>query len=214
MYVGTAKGEIYVTQLGGGTQGSNNWLNVSTGLDGSPVQSIITNPNRGSHQAYAVTQRGVYVIADSIVSATNPTPTWVNITGNIHSLAYTIYGQSYNPATDPNTTTYNQAISLTSIMADWRYAIPNDPTNPSAGTHPCFMSAAIRGCISRPTMARRGTFSLTRLTARSCRGAICRMSRSQASACRSATSISTPACPIWLVHTILARLRPLPIQTF
>ena len=137
MYVGTAKGEIYVTQLGGGTQGSNNWLNVSTGLDGSPVQSIITNPNRGSHQAYAVTQRGVYVIADSIVSATNPTPTWVNITGNIHSLAYTIYGQSYNPATDPNTTTYNQAISLTSIMADWRYAIPNDPTNPTRGDLPC-----------------------------------------------------------------------------
>ena len=48
-------------------------------------------------------------MANSIPSATNPTPTWVNITGNIHNLPYTIFGQSYNPTTDPNAIKLNQA---------------------------------------------------------------------------------------------------------
>ena len=107
IYVGTSTGQIYVTQDGGGSGTSNNWINVSTGLDGSQVKSIITNPSRGSHQAYAVTQKGVYVIADSVPSASNPTPTWVNITGNIFNLPYTIFGQNYDPTTDPNAVKYN-----------------------------------------------------------------------------------------------------------
>ena len=73
-------------------------------MDGSAVEQIITDPARGSHDAYAVTTDGVYYLADSILSATNPTPTWVNITGNLKTLAYSIFGQSYNPATDPNAT--------------------------------------------------------------------------------------------------------------
>ena len=103
------------------------------GLDGSQIESIVTNPTRGSHEAYAVTKKGVYVIANSIPSATNPTPTWVNITGNIFNLPYTIFGQNYNPTTDPNAITYNLATSLTSIVADWEYAIPNNPANLSRG---------------------------------------------------------------------------------
>ena len=47
-------------------------------------------------------RKGVYYIANSVPSATNPTPTWVNITGNIHQIAYSIFGQSYNPATAVN----------------------------------------------------------------------------------------------------------------
>ena len=39
-------------------------------------------------------------------------PPWVNITGNIHNLPYTIFGQSYNPTTDPNAIKLNQAQSL------------------------------------------------------------------------------------------------------
>ena len=109
IYVGTSTGQIYVTQDGGGSGTSNNWINVSTGLDGSQIESIITNPTRGSHQAYAVTKKGVYVLADSIPSATNTTPTWVNITGNIFKLPYTLFGQNYDPTTDPNAITYNLA---------------------------------------------------------------------------------------------------------
>ena len=136
IYVGTGTGQIYVTQDGGGSGTSNNWINISTGLDGAAVKSIITDPTRGSHEAYAVTTTGVFFMANSIPSATNPTPTWVNITGNIHNLAYTIFGQAYNPTTDPNAIKLNQAVSLSSIIADWRYAIPVDPSDPSKGYYP------------------------------------------------------------------------------
>jgi len=131
IYVGTVKGQVYVTQDGGGSGASNNWLNISLGLDGSPVKSIITDPIRGSHDAYAVTSTGVFYLADSILLGNNPTNTlyqWVNITGNLKTLAYSIFGQAYNPATDPNSPKYNQAVSLSSIVADWRYAIPNSPS--------------------------------------------------------------------------------------
>ena len=56
IYVGTSTGQIYVTQDGGGSGTSNNWINISTGLDGSQVESITTDPTRGSHAAYAVTK--------------------------------------------------------------------------------------------------------------------------------------------------------------
>jgi len=136
IYVGTSTGQLYVTQDGGGSGTSNNWINISTGLDGSQIKSIVTDPARGSHDAYAVTQKGVYFIANSIPSATNPTPTWVNITGNIFKLPYTLFGQNYDPTTDPNAITYNLTNSLNSIVADWEYTIPNNPANPSAGFHP------------------------------------------------------------------------------
>ena len=52
-------------------------------------------------------------------------------------LAYSIFGQNYDPTTDTaNSVTLNQAITLSAIVADWRYQIPNDPTDPAQGTHP------------------------------------------------------------------------------
>jgi large repetitive protein len=128
IYVGTAKGQIYVTQDGGGSGAGNNWLNISLGLDGSAVQSIITDPTRGSHDAYAVTSTGVFYLPDSILLGNNPADTvyeWINITANLKTLAYSIFGQNYNPATDPNSEPYDQAVSLSAIVADWRYDIPN-----------------------------------------------------------------------------------------
>ncbi len=146
IYVGTAKGEVYVTQDGGGSGGGNNWFNISLGLDGSTVRSIITDPARGSHDAYAVTNTGVFYLPDSILLANDPTNTafeWVNITGNLKSLAYSIFGQAYNPATDPDSPTYFQAVSLSSIVADWRYAIPNSPAYANGPTvHPALYVGA------------------------------------------------------------------------
>ena len=154
IYVGTATGQIYVTQDGGGSGTSNNWLNISLGLDGSTIQSIITDPTRGSHDAYAVTSTGVFYIKDSVLLGNNPTNTadqWVNITGNIHNLAYTLFGQTYDPTTDPNSTfTYNQAQGLTSIVADWRYQIPNNHGQPQPRISPgALCRPAIRASTSR-----------------------------------------------------------------
>jgi len=148
IYVGTSTGQIWATQDGGGNGQGNNWVLVGSttnGLDGSKIESIITDPVRGSHEAYAVTQRGVYFIANSIPSATNPNPTWVNLTGNIFDQPYTIFGQSYNPTTDPNSKPYYLATTLNSIVANWEYEIPNNPANPSAGYFPVLYVAANSG---------------------------------------------------------------------
>ena len=126
LYAGTVDGNIFVTQTGGGSSGNGNaWTNISTGLDGSPVVGIVTDPTRGSHDAYAVTQKGVYYMADSIAANAS----WVNITANLFSLQINAFN---NPSFANNALHY-----LTSIQADWRYVIPNsasssDPT----GTHP------------------------------------------------------------------------------
>ena len=138
IYVGTSTGQIYVTQNGGGSGTSNNWINISTGLNGSSVMAIITDPIRGSHDAYAVTTTGVFYMPNSIPT-NGSTPTWVNIDPNnqIQGLAYSFLNQNYNPAADTaNSVKLNQAITLSSIVADWRYQIPNNPSNPSAGYHP------------------------------------------------------------------------------
>ena len=69
---------------------------------------------------------------NSIPSASNPTPTWINITGDLRALVYSIFGQSYDPITDPNSEPYALADAFSSIAADWRYAIPvPNPNNPS-----------------------------------------------------------------------------------
>ena len=64
LFAGTVGGHVYVTFTGGGGSG-NQWTNISTGLDGSPVEGIVTNPESGNFEAYAVTQKGVYHMADA-----------------------------------------------------------------------------------------------------------------------------------------------------
>ena len=96
-----------------------------------------------------MTSTGVFYIADSVLLGKNPTNTayeWVNITNNLKDLAYNIFGQSYNPTTDPNSTKYNQAASLTSIVADWNYTIPNSAKDPNGpGFHPVLYVGADSG---------------------------------------------------------------------
>ena len=207
IYVGTSAGQIYVTQDGGGSGTSNNWINITAGLSTplAPVREIITDPIRGSHDAYAVTTNGVYFISNSVTnfsgaltsgsatvtglssttglvvgggvtgtgipsgatilainSVTNTltlsaaatasgvqdltaTGVWVNIdpANQIQTLAYNFLGQNYNPADDTaNAVKLNQAITLSSIIADWRYQIPNNPNNPAAGYHPALYVGA------------------------------------------------------------------------
>jgi subtilisin-like proprotein convertase family protein len=125
LYAGTVAGHIFVSQSGGGTPGQGNaWINVSAGLDGSAVQHIITNPLRGSHQAWAVTLRGVYFMADSLAAGA----TWRNITANLFQITRAAFG-------DP-TQILPELSYLTSIQADWRYTIPDNPAQPNGPTHP------------------------------------------------------------------------------
>lgn len=136
MYVGTVAGQIYVTRTAGGGIGQN-WFNISLGLDGSPVKQIITSPTRGSHSAYAVTATGVFFLKDSVALSLDPdnaTKGWVNVTGNLRELPYTIFGQTYDPTAGGG---LNQSLALNSIAVDWRYQIPNSSTDPAGtGLHP------------------------------------------------------------------------------
>jgi hypothetical protein len=121
IYAGTRNGNIFVTLNGGGT-----WIKFGTtsGLDGSPVQEIAPSTHRGSHEAYAVTNLGVYYCADS----SNPASKWVNITGNVFQITIAPFGDLSAAAT--------RLKSLSTIVADWRYTILDDPTNPNGPTHP------------------------------------------------------------------------------
>jgi subtilisin-like proprotein convertase family protein len=119
IYAGTNAGHIFVTFNGGGA-----WTNISGGLDGSAVQDIYTNPHRGSHEAWAVTLNGVYFMANS--SAVGAT--WTKITGNLFNIKHNPFGDS--------TLAENQLKYLTSIVADYRIAILDDPNNPTGPVHP------------------------------------------------------------------------------
>ena len=112
LYAGTSAGNIFVTQTGGGG-GGNAWSKISGGLDGTGVQQIITSPDRGSHEAYAVTFGGVYHIADSLAAGA----TWTSVTGNLFSIQHAPFGVASQQTP--------QVLGLTSIVADWRYALPD-----------------------------------------------------------------------------------------
>ena len=104
-----------------GTDLSN--LGQANGLDGSAIEGIVADPVRGSHDIYVVTQKGVYYMANT--TATNPI--WVNISGtgtnSILAQMHSVFGNA--------TQTQAEAQTLTSIVADWRYTIPNNPTVPN-----------------------------------------------------------------------------------
>jgi hypothetical protein len=125
---------VFVTFNGGGR-----WTDISTGLDGSPVKQIVTNPLRGTFDAYAVTAQGVY----HLVGLSRPTPNinspipagahWVNITANLFGIQRLPFAE-----TDPNAvatqTQFTQTVlaakatnPLTSIVADWRFKVPDAP---------------------------------------------------------------------------------------
>ncbi|MDB5311736.1 MAG: regulatory domain of in-like proprotein convertase [Gemmataceae bacterium] len=119
IYAGTSGGRIFVSRTGGAP-----WLNISRGLDGSGVAQIVTDPKRGSTDAFAVTANGVYYKADAFDTSTP----WQNISGNLFQLTQPVFGN----AADQNPTLQY----LTSIAADWRYAVPVAPGDPASPTFP------------------------------------------------------------------------------
>lgn len=145
IYAGTQGGHIFVTFTGGGSNG-NQWTDLSAGLDGTPVVAIITNPMRGSHEAYAITQGNfnvippipphVYYMPDSRSGGA-----WQNITGNLNAVS--LMGFNEYVLSEPP-----RPLQLTSIVADWRYVIPDDLNNPAGPTHPALYVAG-RGGVFR-----------------------------------------------------------------
>ena len=131
---GTQGGHVFVSFVGGGGGAANAWTNISNGLPGNePVLRIVTNPNRGSHEAYAITSGHIFHNVDT--SAANTT--WVDITGNIHSLMTNPFGDA---AQSSSSVAYFGALA-----ADWRYVIPDDPTQPNGPTHPMLYVAGETG---------------------------------------------------------------------
>jgi hypothetical protein len=116
IYAGTAKGNIFVTFQGGGQPGSTKWINISKGLDGSPVGAITTNTVRGSHEAFAVTQNGVYHMLDSSV----PGASWVNITGSLFSLTHSLFLNQ----TQSGPRMLKGTTGLDALAVDWRTSVP------------------------------------------------------------------------------------------
>jgi subtilisin-like proprotein convertase family protein len=136
IYAGTLGGHIFVTFTGGGA----NWKSISTGLDGSPVLSISADPARGSHKVVAITEKAVYYCADSSVA----NPVWVRLSdtpGKTYIFPNAAAGQTgiqrpvWNNPLD-FTPAFNANTGLTSLAVDWRYAIPDNLSNPTGPTHP------------------------------------------------------------------------------
>ena len=109
IYAGTLGGNVFVTTNSGGV-----WRNISNGLDGSSVMQIVSNPRRGSTDAYAVTRTGVFYLPDA--NAVNPA--WVNITTNLFTVTRPVFGDNADrtAALRPGT--------IATIAADWRFANP------------------------------------------------------------------------------------------
>lgn len=134
LYVGTKQGHIFVTFDGGGN-GGDNWVDISAGLDGSPVTSIVTNPNRGTYEAYATTLDGhVYWMPDASEAQTG-TATWTDITGDLASATSAAFGNTdltQDRFTAYGTGSNGKAASpvLNTMAADWRYLIGDDSPIP------------------------------------------------------------------------------------
>jgi subtilisin-like proprotein convertase family protein len=113
LYAGKRSGRVFVTFNAGGT-----WTEISNGLDGSPIQKIVADPGRGSRELYAVTEQGVYHMADSGAAS----PVWTNITSNLGLITHRAFG---NP--DWN---LPMAQILHSLAVDWRFKYDKNPRAP------------------------------------------------------------------------------------
>ncbi len=124
LYAGTVKGEVFVTFDGGGGGAPGRWISLGV-PDSSAIVGISPTPLRHSTpELYLVTNQNVYYRADS----SDPGSTWVRITGNLKSLLHQPFGN--------DRLSEAKVTKITSLKADWRYAIPDNPNDPASRTHP------------------------------------------------------------------------------
>ena len=146
-YAGTGGGKLFVTFNGGGA-----FTDISAGLDGAIVTSIAADPLRGSRAVYVTTDSGVFYLADS----KNPGTGFKPISGNLVTLTKAIFN---DPNPGPRTglpaalrttggqgnAVYGGLSGINTIAADWRYAIPVDPADPSKGSFPVLYVGGVGG---------------------------------------------------------------------
>ncbi len=116
---------------------------------------IVPDTVRGSHDAYAVTSSGVYFMADSLAAGA----TWKNITGvgasNLFNKALT------RPIFDDPNQTINTLTSLQSLAVDWRYQIPNSPTDPAVISGSGTVTFSYGATTGNPITINGGTLAAT-----------------------------------------------------
>ncbi|HEX3150933.1 MAG TPA: proprotein convertase P-domain-containing protein [Gemmataceae bacterium] len=130
--VGTKGGHIFWTKTGGGTNAPGqpiNWFDISAGiLPGEIIEKIQPNPSRGTHEAYAVTDKNVYWIQDWTAAAGTPAATWQVLTNNIPTIQELGFGHS-----DWSSNLVGlglQTPQLMTIAVDWRPTYSPTPALP------------------------------------------------------------------------------------
>ena len=117
-----------------------------------PIVSISADPTRGSRKVLAITQQAVYYLADSGVAV----PTWVRISdtpGKGYIFPNAAAGQTgvvrpvWNNLSDM-VPAFNAATGLTSMAVDWRFAIPDNPGNPTGPSHPVLYVGGDGGVVT------------------------------------------------------------------
>src|SRR5262249_29784040 len=117
---------IYVTTNGGTFRNISNGLLSIQKAQPNNVEAIVPDPVKGTHDAYAVTDQGVFYAPD----VTQATVVWQPINGNLFQLNLNSFG---DPLQSTKATT---PFGLTSLAVDWRTLIPDNPANPRGLKHP------------------------------------------------------------------------------
>ena len=166
IYVGTATGQVYVTQDGGGSGGSNNWINISTGLDGSAVSR--SSPTR---PAAATTPMPSPVTASTTSPTRSPRPAIRPRPGSTSLAISRLW------PTPSSARAMTPRPTPTPSPMTWRSPCPRSPPTgaiASPTTRPtrrpaitrCCTSVPIRACFNQSTAVRPGPSSRIRATAR------------------------------------------------
>lgn len=127
MYAGTEGGKVFVKT---GSTTAPDWKDISAGLPGATIQKLVPNPKLGTHELYAVTDNGVFYMADW----TAPAAAWADVTGTLLQIQKKAFVSTLNPnpawtipvlgGMDPTTGSGVGTPELLTIAVDWRPAQP------------------------------------------------------------------------------------------
>ena len=204
IYVGTQTGQIYVTQDGGGNGTSNNWINISAGLNGSAGRVNRGRPDSRDARCLCRDQDGRLLHAEF-----DPVGHEFAELGEHHRqhLEGRVFHLRPDLRPDAGHGQYDHAEpGAHADVARGRLALPDSdrPDQPEQGdlpgartSAPAALAATVPGCFNRRTRVHRGPSSPARSTAPSPTAAICRTFRSLIWQRRWATSTAARACRSW-----------------